>query len=84
MSNLAEIIESAPFNIESLVNEMIEGDHPDNWVSLGRIMVNGKEAQVQVKVTSNRSEFYDSDEEDIEQEANLPEIKLHNKQRMSA
>jgi hypothetical protein len=66
MSGAREVAELAVDNIDSLIAEMIEGNHQDNWVSLGRVLLEGKELQVQLKVTSIKADFYESDEEDLE------------------
>jgi hypothetical protein len=66
MSGAREVAEQAVDNIDSLIEEMIEGNHQDNWVSLGRVLIEGKELQVQLKVTSIKADFYESDEEDLE------------------
>jgi hypothetical protein len=66
MSGAREVAEQAVDNIDSLIAEMIEGNHQDNWVSLGRVLLEGKELQVQLKVTSIKADFYESDEEDLE------------------
>jgi hypothetical protein len=66
MSGASEVAANAVDNIDTLIAEMLEGDHPDNWVSLGRVLLEGKEIQVQLKVTTVHADFYDSDEEDLE------------------
>lgn len=66
MSGAREVAENAVYNIDSLIAEMIEGNFNDNMVSLGRVVLEGKEIQVQLKVTSDRSDFLDSEEEDLE------------------
>jgi hypothetical protein len=68
MSGAREIAEKAVETIDTLIAEMLDGNHPDNWVSLGRVLVEGKEMQIQLKVTAIREDFYDSDEEELEQE----------------
>jgi hypothetical protein len=66
MSGAMEIAELAVDNINTLIAEMLEGDYPDNEVSLGRVLLEGKEIQIQLKVTRVQADFLDSDEEDIE------------------
>tara|TARA_R110002012_G_scaffold320831_1_gene546158 strand:+ start:411 stop:620 length:210 start_codon:yes stop_codon:yes gene_type:complete len=65
MIGAREIAATAVDNIDPLVSDMLESGHPDNWVSLGRTLLEGKEYQIQLKITSVRSDFYDSDEEDL-------------------
>jgi hypothetical protein len=67
MSGASEVAGRAVDNIDTLITEMLEGDHPDNWVSLGRVLLEGREIQIQLKVTAVHADFYDSDEEDLEQ-----------------
>ena len=66
MSGAMEIAGLAVDNINTLIAEMLEGNHPDNQVSLGRVLLEGKEIQIQLKVTRVQSDFLDSDEEDPE------------------
>jgi hypothetical protein len=66
MSGASEVAALAVQNIDTLIAEMLEGNHPDNWVSLGRVLLEGKEMQIQLKVTTVASDFFDSDEEDLE------------------
>ena len=66
MSGAREIAQTAVDNIDPLIADMLAGNHPDNWVSLGRVMLEGKEMQIQLKVTTVPSDFIDSDEEDLE------------------
>jgi hypothetical protein len=66
MSGAMEIAELAVDNINTLIAEMLDGDHPDNEVSLGRVLLEGKEIQIQLKVTRVHADFLDSDEEDQE------------------
>jgi hypothetical protein len=65
MSGAMEVAQLAVDNINTLIAEMLEGDHPDNEVSLGRVLLEGKEIQIQLKVTSVAADFLDSDEEDL-------------------
>lgn len=64
MSGAKEVAEKAIFEIEPLIADMLEGNHPDNEISLGRLLCGNEEIQVQLKVTRSRSDFLDSDEED--------------------
>ena len=66
MSGAREVAELAVDNIDSLIAEMLDGGYPDNWVSLGRVLLEGKEIQIQLKVTTIHADFFDSDEEDLE------------------
>ena len=66
MSGAMEIAQLAVDNINTLIAEMLEGDHPDNEVSLGRVLLEGKEIQIQLKITRVHADFLDSDEEDLE------------------
>jgi hypothetical protein len=68
MSGASEVAALAVQNIDTLIAEMLEGNYPDNAVSLGRVLLEGKEIQIQLKVTSVHADFYDSDEEDLEYE----------------
>jgi hypothetical protein len=66
MSGAMEIAQLAVDNINTLIAEMLEGDYPDNEVSLGRVILEGKEIQIQLKITKVHADFLDSDEEDQE------------------
>jgi len=66
MSGAREVAKTAVDNIEPLIADMLAGDYPDNWVSLGRVMLEGKEIQIQLKITTVPADFYDSDEEELE------------------
>jgi hypothetical protein len=63
MSDAKELVSNATDYIEELIIDMLEGDHQDNEVSLGRLLSGNSEIQVQLKVTRNRCDFLDSDEE---------------------
>lgn len=65
MSGATEVAKTACKNVEQLIAEMLEGDFQDNEISLGRLLLGNDEVQVQLKVTRNRSDFLDSDEEDL-------------------
>lgn len=65
MSGAREVAATAVDNIESLIAEMLEGNYTDNEVSLGRLLNGNSEIQVQLKITSKREDFLDSDEEDL-------------------
>lgn len=67
MSGARELAQTAVDNIDPLIADMLAGNHPDNWVSLGRVLLEGKEIQIQLKVTTVWADFFDSDEEDAEQ-----------------
>lgn len=76
MSGAIEVAKTATDNIEQLLVEMLEGDHEDNEISLGRILCGKDEIQIQLKITRNRSDFLYSDEEDFSEshqsESQLP------------
>lgn len=43
--------------LNSMINEMIEGDHPDNSVILSHIMQGNRCIQVQLIVTQDKAQF---------------------------
>ena len=57
MSDAIEIAKQAPLEIERLLTEMFEGDHPDNAIVLG--VLGNQEIQVQLIVTRDKSAFMD-------------------------
>lgn len=59
MSAAREIAEEAPVHIESLIADMLEGDHQDNVVLLGTVFDGQKEIQIQLMVTQNPRDFLD-------------------------
>ncbi|WP_028865260.1 hypothetical protein [Psychromonas aquimarina] len=65
MSGAVKVAEKSMDNIEQLIAEMLEGDHLDNEISLGRLLCGKSEIQVQLKITRVRSDFIDDDEEDL-------------------
>lgn len=65
MSEAKELASAASDYIENLIAEMLDGDHPDNEVSLGRLLCGKDEIQVRLAVTRKRSDFIDDDCEDL-------------------
>jgi len=59
LSAAREIAEEAPTHIESLIADMLEGDHQDNVVLLGTVFDGQKEIQIQLLVTQNPRDFMD-------------------------
>lgn len=43
--------------LNSVINEMVEGDHPDNSTILGHIMQGNRCIQVQLVVIQDQSQF---------------------------
>lgn len=43
--------------LNSIITEMVEGDHPDNSLILGHIMQGNRCVQVQLVVTQNKAQF---------------------------
>lgn len=68
MSDAKELVSNATDYIEELIADMLEGDHQDNEVSLGRLLYGKGEIQVQLKVTRNRCDFLDNDEDELSDE----------------
>jgi hypothetical protein len=66
MTGAQEVAKKAIDNIDDLIVDMLAGNYLDNEVSLGRVICGGEELQIQLKVTKNRCDFLDSDEEDQE------------------
>jgi len=59
MSEAIKVAAEAPQYIESLLTEMLEGDHPDNEVLLGTLLSGKDTIQVQLKITRNPADFMD-------------------------
>lgn len=59
MSEALKIAAEAPDYIETLLVEMLEGDHPDNEVLLGTLLSGDESIQVQLKITRNPNDFLD-------------------------
>lgn len=59
MSEHIKIAAQAVDYIEGLFVEIIEGDHDDNEVLLGTVLVGNKSFQIQLKVTANPDDFMD-------------------------
>ena len=59
MSGGREVAAGAVDVIDGLVAEMIDGGFPDNWIALGTILIEGREAQIQLKLTTAPAEFYE-------------------------
>lgn len=75
MSGAKEVAKNAERDINSLIADMLEGDHSNNEISLGRVLCGNTEIQVQLKVTTVRNDFLDDDEEDFDSELEFPTIK---------
>ncbi|QPK06519.1 hypothetical protein FCV62_18205 [Vibrio kanaloae] len=59
MSEALKVAAEAPDYIETLLVEMIEGDHQDNEILLGILLSGDESIQVQLKVTRNPADFMD-------------------------
>lgn len=64
LSPAQEVASQASENIETLIVDMLEGDHDDNEVSLGRLQCGKDEIQVRLSITRRRDDFIDDDFED--------------------
>ncbi|MFK3873062.1 hypothetical protein [Pseudoalteromonas rhizosphaerae] len=60
-----EVAATAVDNVDNLIVEILEGDHADNEVSLGRILCGKQEMQVVLKVIAVRENFIFDDFEDL-------------------
>ncbi|MEZ8695023.1 hypothetical protein AB6D15_22560 [Vibrio splendidus] len=59
MSEALRMAAEAPDYIETLIIEMLQGDHPDNEVLLGTLLSGDESIQVQLKITRNPTDFLD-------------------------
>ncbi len=59
MSEAQKVAAEASDYIETLLVEMLEGDHPDNEVLLGTLLSDDESIQVQLKITRNPTDFLD-------------------------
>lgn len=59
MSEALKMAAEAPDYIETLLVEMLEGDHPDNEVLLGTLLSGDESIQIQLKITRNPEDFLD-------------------------
>ena len=59
MSEALKMAAEAPDYIETLIIEMLQGDHPDNEVLLGTLLSGDESIQVQLKITRNPADFLD-------------------------
>lgn len=59
MSEALKVAAEASDYIETLLVEMIEGDHQDNEILLGILLSGDESIQVQLKVTRNPADFMD-------------------------
>lgn len=59
MSEALRMVAEAPDYIETLIIEMLQGDHPDNEVLLGTLLSGDESIQVQLKITRNPADFLD-------------------------
>ena len=57
MSEARKLGEMCPLQIEQMLTEMLEGNHDDNEVLLGTLLSEGKEIQVQIKLTCIEDDF---------------------------
>ena len=59
MSEALKMAAEAPDYIETLIIEMLQGDHPDNEVLLGTLLSGDESIQVQLKITRIPTDFLD-------------------------
>jgi hypothetical protein len=59
MSEAKKIENEAPDYIETIIADMLKGNHPDNKVLLGELLDGNTEIQVQLLVTTNKKQFID-------------------------
>ncbi|PMN08332.1 hypothetical protein BCT39_14410 [Vibrio lentus] len=59
MSEALKMAAEASDYIETLIIEMLQGDHPDNEVLLGTLLSGDESIQVQLKITRNPADFLD-------------------------
>ena len=59
MSEALKMAAEAPDYIETLIIEMLQGDHPDNEVLLGTLLSGDESIQIQLKTTRNPADFLD-------------------------
>ncbi|MEZ8657732.1 hypothetical protein AB6D68_01320 [Vibrio cyclitrophicus] len=59
MSEAMKVAGEAPDYIETLLVEMLEGDHSDNEVLLGTLLSGDESIQVQLKITRKPTDFMD-------------------------
>ena len=59
MSEALKVAAEAPGYIETLLVEMLEGNHPDNEVLLGTLLSGNEPIQIQLKVTRKPEDFMD-------------------------
>lgn len=59
MSEAKNIAGEAVDYIETIIADMLEGNHPDNKVLLGELLDGSTEIQVQLLVTVNKKQFID-------------------------
>ena len=59
MSEALKIAAEAPDYIETLLVEMLEGNHPDNEVLLGALLSGNESIQIQLKITRKPEDFMD-------------------------
>jgi hypothetical protein len=64
MNNAKALAEKAIDNIEHLLRDMFSGNYANNEVSLGVLLNDKEEIQIQLKVTRSPSEFIDTDYDD--------------------
>ncbi|EGU38040.1 MULTISPECIES: hypothetical protein [Vibrio] len=59
MSEALKVAAEAPGYIETLLVEMLEGNHPDNEVLLGTLLSGNESIQIQLKITRKPEDFMD-------------------------
>ncbi|MEZ8542925.1 hypothetical protein AB6C74_08775 [Vibrio splendidus] len=59
MSEAQKVAGEAPDYIETLLVEMLEGEHSENEVLLGTLLSGDESIQVQLKITRNPEDFLD-------------------------
>ena len=59
MSEALKVAAEAPDYIETLLVEMLEGNHPDNEVLLGTLLSGNESIQIQLKITRKPEDFMD-------------------------
>ncbi|MBJ2148963.1 hypothetical protein JC606_21740 [Vibrio sp. IB15] len=59
MSEALKIAAEATDYIETLLVEMLEGNHPDNEVLLGTLLSGNESIQIQLKITRKPEDFMD-------------------------
>jgi hypothetical protein len=58
-SEATELASKAGEWVDQLIEEMLEGDHPDNSILLGKVSSGSDDIQIQLIVTRNQFDFLD-------------------------